>query len=101
MAVSRAALPGRYQVATTYVEYWWVPTGMMTMTTAHPGTNSPTLSPSPSPSASAPPRRRRRVRQFLLDMLDALGRHPSIWDPWLFMTPRFTNALWRTDTSQE
>jgi hypothetical protein len=34
-------------------------------------------------------------------MLDALGRHPSIWDPWLFMTPRFTNALWRTDTSQE
>jgi hypothetical protein len=92
MAVSRAALPGRYQVATTYAEYWWVPTGMMTMTTAHPETNSPTLSASTS-------RQRRGVRPFLLDMLDALGRHPSIWDPWLFMTPRFTNSLWHTDPS--
>lgn len=56
-------------------------------------------SPSPSSPTSAAPRQGRQVGQILLDVLSELGRHPSIWDPWLFMTPRTTGSPRRSDTS--
>jgi hypothetical protein len=30
---------------------------------------------------------RRRTGRFLLRVLGELGRHPSVWDPWLLLTP--------------
>jgi hypothetical protein len=29
----------------------------------------------------------QRAGTFLLRLLEELGSHPSVWDPWLFLTP--------------
>lgn len=47
-----------------------------------------TTPPTPHPD-DAPPRH-RRAGTFLLRLLEELGSHPSVWDPWLLLTPHRT-----------
>jgi hypothetical protein len=47
-----------------------------------------TRSPSTMPSyMDATPPWRQRTGTFLLRMLEQLGSYPSVWDPWLLLTP--------------
>jgi hypothetical protein len=40
-----------------------------------------------TPSIDTTPRWQQRVGTFLLRLLEELDSHPSVWDPWLLLTP--------------
>jgi hypothetical protein len=50
------------------------------MTATHPRSTAP-------PHIAAAPPWPRRAGTFLLQVLEGLGSYPSLWDPWLVLTP--------------
>jgi hypothetical protein len=52
-----------------------------------------------APRAAVPREPRRGAARFLLDVLNELGRRPSIWDPWLLLTPHRARAVRRTGST--
>jgi hypothetical protein len=52
-----------------------------------PATTPRADAPADLPEPTAPAPERRRAGQFILDVLASMGREPTIWGPWLMMTP--------------